>query len=196
MTSQHFLQFSRAAKPLQFGLGLAGHVAVHQRQRQLRKAAAQAEQGALGLQLSPMQATPVVGDVLRPPSDGLDLLQSAKAWIVAVGAAPHFQRAEESFQRDLAFAILAMTAGLVTSPVLAFQRGGRKRECRSRSPRLAVNSHKARPEATQANEADDEADARCCRLDVSCSRCEGCAMASCTARRGRVAGRSPALSRL
>ena len=123
-----FFQLGNATQLLEFGLGLRGHVKVDQRQRHLGQLAAAAEQSAIGLQLRPMQLTPVFRDVVGASTDGLDLFQAAVARVVTIGPAAQVQRADIALQRDLGFVVLTSAAGHQALTLEPFHGGGRRRE--------------------------------------------------------------------
>ena len=151
---QGVFQLGRTAQLLQLGLGLRGHVKVHQRQRYLRQLAAATEQRAIGLQLRPVQLAPVFRDVIRAPANGLDLFQAAVTRVVAVGTAAHAQRADLPFQRHFSFVVLPAAAGHQALAAQAFLCGGRRREApvevAALGGELAQRAHRHRVAPVQA----------------------------------------------
>jgi len=117
-------QFLGAQALLQHGLVLCGGVHVHQRQVQPLQAAFTAQQRAVGVQLRPVQRAAVLGHGVGSAADGLDLLQSHRLRVVAVGAAAHAKAAAAAFQHHLAFVGGAAPGDDCGLPHQAFQRGG------------------------------------------------------------------------
>ena len=145
------LELFGTAELLQRLLGLRVDVVVNQRQRQLGHPVRAAVQRAVSLQLRPVQLAAVVGDVLDPAADGLDLFQATAARVVAVGAPPHAQGSAHAFERDLRLVVGAPARSHQLLAVEALQRGGRGREAAVQVARLggelaqAAHRHGVRP---------------------------------------------------
>jgi hypothetical protein len=99
------------AHTLEHGFLAVVEVEVDQGQPDLRQGARLAHQVAVDLRLRPVQGLLLVGDGLEAAAVGLDLVEPLLEAVVAIGAAPHRQRAPHRAQGHLALVARAPALG-------------------------------------------------------------------------------------